>query len=306
MRAFVLAAGLGTRLRPYSNLVPKPLFPILGKPILELILERLAQEGFHQIGINTHHLSEQIESFLRDFRTRYPQLEIRIFHEPEILGPVGAFLGAKEFFTEDTLVVNADILTNIPYRLLWEAHQRLQGLATMLLTKTNSEQDKVFIEGDELRGFGKASGFTYLGLQVVTPALVNLLEEGERDLIPTYQRFLNHGQKITIQVVSGFYWRDIGSPASYLAAHGDLLKGKAAIPGLEAQGPFVYPKEAPEGIIYEDWVFLPEGVALSPGSKLRRVVAWPGAQIPPGLHQDEIFVPGLSREQQPQESISGS
>ena len=294
MRAFVLAAGLGTRLRPYSNLCPKPLFPILGKPLLGLILERLFQEGFNPIALNLHHLPSKIFSFLEEFKLKFPRLRIETFYEPEILGPLGALGGAREFFTEATLVVNADILTNIPFRLLYEAHKRLGGVATMLLMRTNTPHDKVMVEGEALKGFVQGTqAFTYCGLQVVTPELVALLSSLDRELVPTYQRLLAQGKKITVQIVSGFYWRDIGTLRSYLQAHEDLLKGRAVVSGLTPKGPFVYPASLPEEVVFEDWVFLPEEVFLAPGTTLRRVVAWPGARVPSGFHEDRLFVPTL-------------
>ncbi len=293
MRAFVLAAGKGTRLLPYTAYWPKPLFPILGEPLLLLILKRLCAEGFCVIGLNLHHLPEKIISLVEEFQHLHADaVRIEVFFEPEILGPTGALRGAKTFFVEPTLVVNADILTNIPYRLPLEAHQRLGGLATMVLL-AGKKAANVLVSKDRVIGFSPSrEAYTFAGLQVVTPELVSMLEEKDFDLRPTYERFIKQGFKISAQILSAsFYWRDIGTLEAYLAAHGELLRKKARVPGLSERGPFIYPRKLPAGVILEDWVFLAEGVEVETPARLRRVVAWPGARVPAGVHQDRLFIP---------------
>ena len=97
MQAFILSAGKGTRLLPYTKILPKPLFPILGKPIIEIILDQLKKLGITSIGINAFHLKEKLLNFLKSYQNRNPQLEIQIFEEQELLGTGGAILNAKIF-----------------------------------------------------------------------------------------------------------------------------------------------------------------------------------------------------------------
>ena len=295
MQAFVLAAGKGERLLPYTRFVPKPLFHLLGKPLLEIIFDSLRRLGFRRIGLNVHHLAGQIKEFVAFYQRRHPEIYFEIFEEKEILGPVGAFLGARKFFTEDTLVINADVVTNFPLRALLEAHRRLGGIATLLLHR-HPEFNKILLSGDEVRGFRPKAeeAFAYTGLKVITPEFVKLLPEGAREFVPAYQELLKKGASIKALVGTSFYWQDIGTLKSYLKTLEDLLLKRAVIQGLEPpSGPFEIPSEvSQEGVIFEDWVFLEEGVHLSPGTKLRRVVAWRGAKIPPGLHQDKLFISG--------------
>jgi mannose-1-phosphate guanylyltransferase len=81
VQAFILSAGKGTRLLSYTNILPKPLFPILGKPIIEIILHQLKNLGITFIGINTFHLKEKLINFLKSYQEKNPQIEIRIFEE---------------------------------------------------------------------------------------------------------------------------------------------------------------------------------------------------------------------------------
>ena len=293
MRAFVLAAGKGERLLPFTRSVPKPLFHLLGRPLLGLIFDTLRQNGFIRIGLNVYHLAGQIEDFVAGYQNQHPEVSLEVFEEQELLGPVGAFLGARSFFTEETLVINADIVTNFPLKALVEAHRRNPGAATMLLHRCEPF-NKVVVQGDEVCGFEEGAGeaLAYTGIQVVTPELVAALPSEARELVPAYQELLKRGIKIRALVATSIYWRDLGTLASYLQAHEDLLLGRAVLPGLSPpSSPFVYPPVLPEGVLFEDWVFLEEGVQVSPGCRLRRVVAWKGAKIPPGLHQDALFIP---------------
>ncbi len=292
-RAFILAAGLGTRLRPYTEKVPKPLFHILGVPLLEILLENLKKAGFKEIGLNLHHLAPQTARFLEEYQKRNPEISVTTFYEKEILGPIGALRGARPFFEKSpVLVVNGDILTNFPFATLLEAHKRLEGLATLLLHHF-PPYNKVLLRGEEVTGFEEGKGFAYTGLQVVTPELVSRLRPEDRELVPVYERFLEEGARISALVGTGFYWQDIGTLPSYLAAHEDLLKRRAVIPGLPPPpSPCVLSgARVAAGVVFEDWVFLEPGVEVSPEARLRRVVAWAGARIPPGFHQEKLFLP---------------
>ncbi|WP_456370483.1 nucleotidyltransferase family protein [Thermodesulfatator atlanticus] len=292
-RAFVLAAGKGERLLPYTRYVPKPLFRILGRPLLELILDELRRTGFRTVGINAYHLAHKLKAFLSAYQDKHPELKIKLYEEKELLGPTGALYGARDFFASETLVINADIVTNFPYETLFSAHKRFGGEATLLLMRTPRAKN-VLVSQERLIGFApNEDAYTFCGLQVVTPAFVARIREGDRDLVPTYTRLLNEGVKINCQVVSGFYWQDIGTISAYLQVHEDLLKKRAVISGISPPAsPFVFPeKELPKGVSFEDWVFLEKGVELKPETKLKRVVAWEGVSIPSGKHTDTLFIP---------------
>ncbi len=291
-RAFVLSAGLGTRLRPYTNKVPKPLFHILGRPLLGIIFDQLKGAGFSEIGLNLFHLSHQIKSFVADYARRHPELKFFLFEEKELLGPVGAFKGAASFFEKGpVLVINGDILTNFPFKTLLEAHHRLGGVATLLLHYFE-RHNKVVLAGEKIVDFRPGEGYAFTGVQVVTPKLIKHLVSEDREMVPVYRRLIAKGLSFTALVGAGFYWRDIGDLSSYLKAHEDLLKRRAVIPQLP-------PPRAPqvlegaslgEGVILEDWVFLEPQVEVAPRAKLKRVVAWAGAKIPEGTHVETLFI----------------
>ncbi len=225
MRAFVLCAGRGERLRPYTDHTPKPLLPLLGKPLLAIILETLISQGFRVLGLNVWYLKEKILSFVEDFRKAHPGIHLEVFEEPHLLGTCGALRNAASFFTEPTLVMNGDILTNFPPRVLFQAFLQRKAPCLMLCHRRKG-LNRVRIRDGRVVGFGEDSeeGYAYTGLQVVSPEWIAELPE-ERDLVTAYLWLIARGLYPEALVATGFYWQDIGTPQTYLRAQEDLRKG---------------------------------------------------------------------------------
>ncbi|MDP9119810.1 MAG: nucleotidyltransferase family protein, partial [Acidobacteriota bacterium] len=132
LRALVLSAGLGIRLRPLTELVPKPLLPVAGAPILAHTLERLAAVGCEAVAINLHHLGEQIRGH---FGTAFAGMPLTFSEEPELLGTLGALFPLREFLAAADLVllVNGDSLCRWPLARLVRQHLKTGDAATLLL-----------------------------------------------------------------------------------------------------------------------------------------------------------------------------
>jgi len=241
MQAFVLCAGRGERLRPYSDHLPKPLFPILGKPLLAIILDQLISQGFTRIGLNTWYLKEKIQEFVKKYTERSPEVKIEVFEEPELLGTCGALRNASKFFSEPTLVLNGDLLTNFPLRVVYEAFIRESSPCLMFLHRY-AGLNKVYIENGWVRGFGEdfEKGFAYTGIQVVSPEWIKTLPE-EKELVPAYEKLLAQGHRIKALIATGFYWRDIGTPEAYLKAQEEILSGKVYVPHAPTKGKISWP-----------------------------------------------------------------
>ena len=133
MKAFLLAAGLGTRLRPLTERVPKCLLPINGKPILEIWLEKLFRHGVEEVLINTHHLADQVEEFVRKNQDRKDWPVIHLFFEANLLGSGGTVWEKKDFVGNDRdfLIVYADNLTVMDIGNMMEYHQETGAILTM-------------------------------------------------------------------------------------------------------------------------------------------------------------------------------
>lgn len=190
MKAMILAAGLGTRLRPMTDTIPKALVPIHGTPILELVIARLKSYGFREIIINVHHFADQIIEFLRA-RNNF-DIYIQISDERDLLLDTGG--GVKRaawFFDNQPFVVhNVDILSDIDLNALYEAHLHSQSIATLAVMRRHSTRSLLFDQDFRLCGWQNrrsqeqkiarpsAQNLTPLafsGIHVIDPAIFNLM-----------------------------------------------------------------------------------------------------------------------------------
>lgn len=151
MKALILCAGLGTRLRPLTETTPKPLLPIKGKPLLHYHLESLYTYGVRDILINTHYLHEQIEEFIKSNKGIFEGLTIKTIFEETLLGSAGTLKENSSFFQgeEDFLIVYGDNLTNINYEKLLSVHKNKEGIATIASYLEEHPESKGIISFDE-------------------------------------------------------------------------------------------------------------------------------------------------------------
>ncbi len=292
MKAFLLAAGKGERLLPYTQFLPKPLFPILGVPILEIQLKKLLKLGIRNIGINIFHLKEKILDFLRSFSQKIP-VNLSIFEEKELLGTGGGIFNAKDFFTNSTLIINSDILFDFPLEILIEYHQKNKSHITLVCTSnSNSKNVKVDFRKNKVLSFrSKDSNVFYTGIQIVEPEIFEFLNP-KFDLIDTYIEGLSQGLKISAIVVNEYSFIDIGTLSNYFIAHEKILLNKLILPELgKVESPFIIKAKEFDSkkVSFVDWVFIDEGCKLSGNAILKKVIAWKGATIPQGIHEEKLF-----------------
>lgn len=301
MQAMILAAGFGTRLRPYSLSLPKPLFPVLNTPLLAAAVKRLEAEGFTKIIINCHHLAEQIEAAFAD------EPGIVIQREKQILGTGGGLRAALDKIDDQPLlVVNGDIYHTIDLGEAYRAHLHSEHDVTMLMHDF-PRFNKVLVDGKRIVSFDARAAssapvaahetLAYTGIQVVKPALLEPIKKGTATCIIAYYRsLLASGVNIHAEKVEHCSWTDMGSPDDYLALHGMLLRGEVACwPELgDAASNVVIDGRADwcEDLIVEDWACIGRA-RIGAGVKLTRSVVWDGAQVAPGsVLTDQIVIPG--------------
>ncbi len=241
MHALVLAAGLGTRLLPHTRLLPKPLFPIGGRPLLDRIIWDLIRSGCRGIVVNTHYLSGRIEAFIEE--RRYP-VPVRTLHEPEILGTGGAIRNAANaglLGDGPFLAVNGDILTDIDYGALYRFHLSHSHPATLALVD-NSEFNTVTVDvdgsngsdgSDRVDGFvsgfaGNGKGLTFTGVQALDPEILAFIPgEGFSSSIDAYEKSMRAGKKIRAHIESEIQWEDLGTPQRYRMAAARVMADEA-------------------------------------------------------------------------------
>lgn len=142
MKAFLLAAGLGTRLRPLTDTIPKCLVPIDGKPLLEWWMNLFARYGVEEVLLNTHYLPEKVRAFLHSYAARDGAVHVREYYEPELLGSGGTVAANRDFVGDDKtfLICYADNLTNADLGELVRFQQERGGILTMALFRTNTPE----------------------------------------------------------------------------------------------------------------------------------------------------------------------
>jgi mannose-1-phosphate guanylyltransferase len=287
MKAMVLAAGLGTRLLPYSLKRPKPLFPVLDTPLLIRTLAQLRRSGAERIVVNAHHLRDQISAMLLGQGDVHLQLE-----EREMGTGGGLRLARKHFGESPFLAVNGDIVHDLDLPAIYRVHCTSAASVTMVLHDCPRFNNVRVDEKGMIVGFSGPAGegerlLAFTGVQVVDPAVLSLIPEGIfYNIIDCYADLLKSGGTIRALVVSGHFWTDMGTPENYLHLHEDILL-KKRLPGFTAghgDSPFYLGKDVilGAGVSFQDWVSIGHGAIIGEGASLKRVVVWDGARVPPG------------------------
>ncbi len=220
MKALLLAAGLGTRLLPHTETIPKPLFPIGGRPLIDVHIEALINAGCNEIVVNTHHLHTQIEQHIKTHP--YP-VPVHTCHEPEILGTGGAIKNLEGFW--DTLpffVVNSDIYSTIDLAAVYRFHIDHAHPATLVLVDW-PDVNTVCVGGD-----GLIAGFdpdqvadyhmrrTFTGIQVLEPEILDYIPAARfSSSIDAFGRMIKDGKTIKAYLADHDCWTDIGTPERY-------------------------------------------------------------------------------------------
>lgn len=239
MKAMILAAGLGTRLRPLTNTIPKPLLPIAGTPLIVWNLLLLKRYGFHDVVINLHHLGPMIEQTVGN-GSRYG-LRIIYSREPTILGTGGGLKQAELYFSgESVLVLNGDTLVELDLGTLYECHQQREAMATLVLRKDPEAAEWGLVEMDSdnrivrITGRGRTDhGPTlprmFAGIHVLRPRLLRDVPKGvASSIIDHYVAAIQRGDAVFGYDCEG-YWSDIGTPERYAQAEQDASAGRIVL-----------------------------------------------------------------------------
>jgi NDP-sugar pyrophosphorylase family protein len=225
-KGMILAAGLGTRLRPLTYDTPKPLIQVGDKKIIEYNLLLMAKSGITDVVINLHHLGNLVEQFLDD-GVRYG-LNITYSTEPEILGTGGGIKNVEDFFGEEPFVlINCDVLANIRLKSVLNYHLEEDAWVTMVVRelRPGERYAPVKVENGRLVEF-KRGGMMYTGIQVINPQILGLLPDGTfSDIVSdAYIPYLKDGGKISAYNYEGF-WTEIGTLESLESAREAVSSG---------------------------------------------------------------------------------
>ncbi|MGE3152876.1 MAG: NDP-sugar synthase [Nitrospiraceae bacterium] len=239
MKAMILAAGLGTRMRPLTNTVPKPLLPVGGTPLIVWNLLLLRRHGFREVVINLHHLGPLIEHALGD-GGRFG-MRISYSREPVILGTGGGIKQVESFFNgRPGLVLNGDTLFELDLSELVEFHQVREAAATLVLREDPDAAQWGLVEIDGARRILRINGQgresreesfprMFAGVHLLHPRLLRSLRAGQpSSIIEAYLSAIARDEPVLGFDLTG-YWSDIGTPERYAQAERDVANGRISL-----------------------------------------------------------------------------
>lgn len=276
-KAFLLGAGLGTRLRPMTNTVPKPLVPVFHRPLAAHALDHLAEAGVSEVAINTHHLHEE---WLRAFpNSQYRDLTLHFFHEPTLLETGGGIKNIASFIGQDSILVyNGDILTNIDLKALIASHLASPNAATLAVRSDGPARHLAESEGqiiDIHRKLDRADGtHQFTGLYCLNAEVLDLIPAQEKvSIIPAFLALASAGRLGSFLANEG-HWLDLGTREAYLETHGI---GAPAVASEEVAQVDPSAKVAPSAIIRNSWVG--PGCSVGDGAVIEDSILWPGNSV---------------------------
>jgi len=243
MKAMILAAGLGTRLRPLTDNKPKALVELGGRTLLEITLERLRSFGVSEVIVNVHHFADLVVEYLR--ANANFGLRIEVSREDLLLDTGGGLKRAAWFFLEGQsdepfLLHNVDIVSAINLEEMAEAHKKSAALATLAVQERSSSRQLLFDRqgrlcgrragreaADEIaRSAENPEPLAFAGIHIISPRLLKkMTEDGVFSIIGTYLRLAREGEAIRAFPADQYYWRDLGKPEDLRQAEQDLKQG---------------------------------------------------------------------------------
>lgn len=306
-KAMVMAAGVGSRLDPLTQCIPKPLVPILNRPVMDILLEKLAHCGIKEVVANTYYLAEKIEE-------RYSKscpVNISFVHEKELSGTAGGLKKCELFFDncENLLVVSADGFHDADLGRIIAAHEESGCIATMAVVPVDIEdvsnygvvvtnKDFSVSEFQEKPPVSEAkSNCINTGIYVFNKRIfdyipANRIYDFARDVFPA---LLNAGEKINTYKIYN-YWSDIGTLEQYLQSNKDALMRKVMVSGVDIinkyNAKYVVGEHTvlPENVKIYDACIIGSNCKIGENATLRNVILWDGVEVAEGITLENVVV----------------
>lgn len=311
MRGMVFAAGFGTRLRPLTDYLPKPVVPVGNRPLAWFALDHLARSGVDEVVLNTHHLGERIRAELEG---HIPSgMQVGFVHEPCILGTGGGLKNAwKPRAGETFVVMNGDVIFAPDLQAALKMHRRHDAIATMILRPTSDPDRYGSIEVDGTgrvrrildqsapdRGHGPRRKLMFAGVHLLSARAHAWLPDDGCIIRKSYLRWLKAGEHIAA-IVDDAPWHEVGSPAAYLETNLALAEGTLRWLGIQPDenGVLAHPQAriAPDAKLRN--VVLGADVEVVSGTTVERSVAWPGTRITRSS-RDAVLTPDFELHPRP-------
>ncbi len=302
LKAMVLCAGLGTRLRPLTYKRPKPLIPVLNRPILYHIFDSLSQLGVVDVIINLHHMTDFFKRYLseRPHETIIPSVSI----EENILGTGGGIKRAQWFLDDTFILLNGDTVSSVEIGDALKFHRQKKALSTLVLLESQYAPRVTLTEGGQVKEIlrqDRKGYYTFSGIQIIEPELMNSIEPNRFvDIMDVYRGLISSGCREIYGVFCPFrYWRDLGTIKDYIACNKELLlmgtenerDGETGRGTLVLRGDMSFIEE---GVSLEEWAILGSGSKIRRGAKIVRSILWENVVVSTNVRVvDSIISDGL-------------
>ena len=287
--AFILGAGLGTRLRPLTERRPKPLIPVANRPLITHAFDQLIAAGIERFVVNTHWCAERYAEFFPDGKWR--GRPITFVHEsPEVLETAGGIWHAREHLNDGPFIVyNGDILSDLPLAPALAAHRAAGSEVTLILRSHGANTNVAFdaetgcvldLRRTLHRDIEPRHLFT--GIYIVEPGFIARIPAGQKlSVVPIFHDMLRAGAKLGGIALDEGDWWDLGSRAEYLAVHAALASSGSA----EKNAPWISPAASlsPDAII-AGATAIAGGATIGAGAELHDCIVWENATVAPGTH----------------------
>ncbi len=279
MKIFILAAGFGQRLHPLTTHLPKPLLPILGIPILDLIMQRL-YDFFPDapVGMNSHYHSAALQNWIKS--SLFAD-QVTLFTENPILGTGGALENARKFLKDDSFIVhNSDIISEMDLSQLMEIHQRENNLVTLAVHHQDNaryvgldKNQRLICIGQEqpLAGVQEWVGFT--GVAIYHPRFLKYLPSGFSKTTQAWLNAVAKGEKIGTYSIGQSCWQDLGNIDAFIFENVRQLLSRNITR-------FIHPQvHLPSDLRLQEMIIINQEAEISPHCQLKNVIIMPGAKI---------------------------
>ena len=297
-KAFILGAGLGTRLRPLTDQLPKPLIPVMHKPLISHAFDHLLESGVKEFIINTHHLPDK---FAEAFPEKtYQGADLDFVHEPVLLETAGGIANIADRVRDGSfLVYNGDILSDVPLAPLLQEHEKGEDIVTLVLRSRgpglhisiNRKTGAVNDIRNMLRT-GKHGQFQFTGIYAVRPDFLDHLEPGKvESVIPIFLKLISSGLRIGSVIIDEGTWLDLGDRFSYLRAHKQLTSaGRKGRLAYEASA-LIHPEsQVSSSATLAGCNAVGPGAVVADDAVLEDCILWPGARVEAGARLKRCIV----------------
>ena len=290
MKAMILAAGMGNRLRPLTNMYPKVLVPVVNTPVIDRIIQFLTTHGVEKIIINAHHHFRMIRDYLQGGSPFGVKVEIRT--EKEILGTGGGIKNTRDFWDNDPFIlINGDILTDIDLGDVYEFHLKKKHLVTMVLHDF-PKYNKVRIDKElNILSIGPGTNlkgtFAFTGIHIINPEILNFIPDKKNyNIIDAYKRLIDLKKPIKGYIATGHRWIDVGTIPDYLRANFYYLpSGNSAIDQKCS---------IDSSAIIKDWAIIGKRNSIGRNTLVQRSVLWNDVIIKKGVRVvDSVVTSGV-------------